>query len=316
MRRPANLEAATQLELGMRGVLGGEPFELTGRRCVQGQRGQLWNEWTIELPARRRAAYLAESFGALTLYEEGSLLPTLDPFLVGHDLVAPWLVVARGTATRLAKWGAVGEAPGTYEYVELSARELPARAASVAEGETFVGAPTSADELGLTLLDVPLALVPTANVSAPAGLELWLEVGEVGLLEGIELRVVGVLARQTSLPDEPPLRWQDYLLYNAQSGLRWLSVADGHWSWAVPIEVGPAGYDARASARKGIAATLEWATGALPWSAEIGERATIWERGDLVFERTGSDLSAARTAPLTTDAVARAFRKRSLPRPR
>ena len=47
LARWQQFEATSQLQLGAKGVFEGEPFELTGRRCVQGARGQIWNEWTM-----------------------------------------------------------------------------------------------------------------------------------------------------------------------------------------------------------------------------------------------------------------------------
>jgi hypothetical protein len=165
----------------------------------------------------------------------------------------------------------------------------------------------------------------------PTGIELWLDLGDVGMLDGVEYRVLGIAARRVVPPrhDDEPERWQDYLLYNASIGFRWLSVAAGHWTYAVPVEVGPTGYEApilgggldgpglnRAGEEPPVVVELEWATGELPWCAEIGERAAISERRDLVFEHSAHDVSASRIHELTPDAVARAFHKRALPRPK
>lgn len=311
MRRPANLEATSQLLLGATGVFEGERFELTGRRCVQGARGQIWNEWTLRFSRERAPVFLAESWGSLTLFREGSLMPPLEALIVGRSVAPPWTVVERGTATRLASWGDLEAAPESYDYVDLSYRGSPEKRASIAEDEIFVGTPADAAGLGLTLLATPPVLVPAPNVSTPAGLELWLDVGDVGALEGVDYRVLGIAARRTEAEAE---RWHDYLLYNANIGLRWLSVADGHWTFAVPIEVGPT--DVEVEGRESTVAVLEWAAGELPWSAEIGERARVSERDDVVFEHSPIDVSAARITALTPDAVAKAFGKRSLPRPK
>jgi hypothetical protein len=320
MRRPANLEATSQLPLGAQGIFEGEPFVLSGRRCIQGVRGQIWNEWTLRFEHDRPPLFLAESWGSLTLFREGSLMPALDPMFVGMKLTLPWILVERGAATRLAKWGDLDEAPEVYRYFDFSYRGEPEKRASIAEDETFIGTPTDAASLGLTLLATPPVLIPTANVSMPAGIEQWLEVGDVGSLEGVEYRVLGLAARRTVVDSESePRRWQDYFLYNARVGFRWLSVADGHWTYAVPIEVGPSGYDFEALAadeESTVRATLEWATGELPWSADIGEHVMVSERGDVVFENSLFDLSASRIHELTPDAVAKAFGKRSLPRPK
>lgn len=325
MRRPANLEATSQLQLGAKGVFEGEPFELTGRRCIQGARGQIWNEWTLTFGAPRQPMVLSESWGTFTLFREGPLVSALDAARVGTTL--PWLVVEQGTATRLAHWGDVDEGPETYSYVDLSHRGSPEERASITEGEVALGIATNTMALGLTLLATTPSFVPAPDVSIPAGIEQWLEIGDVGLLEGVEYRVLGMVARRVVDNTDDPTRWQDYFMHNARIGIRWLSVADGHWTYAVPIEVGPTGYDTPflgpfgekdplMTPKRFDWAKVEWATGQLPWSVELSEACAIAERGDIVFEHSVCDVSAARTYALSPDAVAKAFHKRSLPRPK
>lgn len=313
MRRPDDLAATSQLELGARGMFEGAPFTLIGRRCVQGSRGQIWNDWTLAFDHDGPSVSLAESCGTFTLFREGSLLQPPEALVVGMAVAPPWLVVERGRATRLAKWGDLDEAAPAYDYVDLSYRGAPEQRATLAEDGTFLGEPTDAASLGLTLRAAAPALIPAPDVSMPAGIELWLDLGDVGTLEGVEYRVLGIAARRADAA--PPSRWQDYLLYNARIGLRWLSVTDGHWTYATPVEVGPTGFDLEHVSESTVG-VLEWAAGELPWSAELGEQAAFSEREDLVFEHTFLDVSAARIQELTPDAVAKAFGKRSLPRPR
>jgi hypothetical protein len=181
--------------------------------------------------------------------------------------------------------------------------------------------------LGLSLAPAAPALIPAPDVSMPAGIDLWLDVGDIGTLEGVEYRVLGVVARCTtrdeSRDEEDIARWQDYLMYNARIGLRWLSVADGHWSYASPVEPGSALHELGGealgvflAADQSLHTRLEWAAGELPWSADIGELAFVREAGDVVLEWTFRDVSASKVRELTPDEVARAFRKRTLPRPK
>jgi hypothetical protein len=310
MRRPANLEATSTLGLGATGHLSGEPFTLAGRRCIQGHRGQIWNEWKLKFDRVRPPAFLVESWGTFTVLHEGSIMTTRET-AIGEIVKLPWVLVERGVATRLATWGEVDEGPETFEYSELSLRATSSTVvASVVDGDTFVGGQRRAEELGLTPSTAMPALVPAPNVSMPGGLELWLDIGDAGLLDGVEYRVLGIVARRTD-----DARWEDYLLYHAHVGLRWLSVSEGHWTYVTPVHVGALDFELP-KPFGAPPARLEWAAGELPWSAEIAETVHVSEHDDIVIEVTAEDMAASRAIELTPDAVAKAFHKRSLPRPK
>lgn len=330
LRKPHDLEATSLLTLGAKGRFEGEPFTLAGRRCVQGERGQVWNEWSLRFEHERPALTLSESAGTFTLYREGSILPRFEELAVGMEVAPPWVVVEKGRAARLATWGEPGEeAAPEYDYVDLSFQGTPARRATIAEGQTFVGEPMAAETLGLSLRDALPALVPAPNVSPPSGVDPCLEVGDTGELDGVAYRVLGIIVRHVSTAhathqddEEAPApvhaQWEEYLLYNARVGLRWLSVGDGHWTYASPLEAGDAAPTLAevARTRTQYIGNVVWAGGELPWSVDIGEQAVLIEDGDLAIENTFRDIGWSRIREVPPDSVARAFSKRTLPRPR
>ncbi|MBX3230236.1 MAG: DUF4178 domain-containing protein [Labilithrix sp.] len=301
----ADLAATSILTLGAKGTLEGRPFELTGRRCFRGRRGNLWNEWTLsDVPC-----FLSEAAGSFTLFREGSLVSAADALLPGDRL--PWIVVERGTATRLADWGEVEPPPEPYDFLDLCEVAPAPRRASVAQGRTFLGRAIDPRALGLALAPHPPRLVAVPDVSPPSGIEPWLVPGDRGALDGVEYTVLGLVARV----NEEGERWQEYCMYSAGIGLRWLVAgADGRWSYVAPVEAGTIAEDLTDPP---FFTKLEWASGELPWRAERGELTWQQEHGDLTLERVlGTELSWSRATPLPSNTIARAFDKRALPRPR
>jgi hypothetical protein len=307
LRQPIDLRQTTLLRIGQTGVFDAAPFTLSGRRCVQGRRGAIWNEWSMRFDYKRPPTFLAENAGSFTVYREGDLLPPIEELNAGSPIDLPWVVVERGTATRLEHWGDVDELAPTYEYVDFSSKSLPSRRATLADGETFIGTPMPHNALGLDIRPEPPALIPTPNVSMPSGIDLWLGVGDKGTLDGIVYQVVGVVARSRA-----DARWEEYCVYSAGIGVRWLVVGEGHWSLVSPIEPGQVALPVTQE----TAVRVDWVTGELPWSAELGEHIFATEHGALVGETDGHEVSWSQAKDLTTDDVARGFNKRNLPLPR
>jgi hypothetical protein len=334
-------ENATILHLDSRGSLDGQAFTLVGRTCVRGGRGAIWNEWTMAFDDGR-TLYLAEAAGLLTVYEEGSLFPALSTLLPGRPLATDWIVVERGEACRVASWGRVPGGPPTYPYVDLSSPTgIPA---TIDLGEplprVFVGRRIGATELGLdpgagagagALPPRPRPRLPrTADVSRPAGVEVWLNPGDAGDLGiagvtgGCPVHVLGVLARSIEGPDGGRQRWEEYFLY---PGALWLSVASGHWSLSRNVEpglvtedAGVATFDGERFAGEGeTIARVDWAAGELPWEAAVGDVSTVEDfRGPgrtLTREQTPEDIAWSLAEPIPPDIVAKAFGKRALPKP-
>lgn len=317
MRLPKDLEATSLLTLGMTGMLEGKPFKLTGRRCVQGQRGAIWNEWSLRFDHVRPPVFLAESGGTFTLFREGTLLPDLEELTPGELLPSKWGVIEIGLAMRLAQWGDLDEAAETYRYADFALQVGSGACATMSEGEVFVGESVDVLTLGLLPRAEPPSLIPAPDVARPSGLEVWLDVGDSGVLDGVRHQVLGAVARsQLELPDE---RWEEYVLYASGVGLRWLAVADGHWFYVSPSSASGSWKQLIAHAPP-RSIRIDWAMGELPWSVDIGELSFLSEHESeartVSAEWTSTDVSWSFSRPLLTDDVAKAFAKRSLPRPK
>ncbi|MBX3264767.1 MAG: DUF4178 domain-containing protein [Labilithrix sp.] len=308
----ATHERSTVLELGARGRLDGAPFTLTGRTCIEGGRGTIWNEWRMRF-GDPRPRFLVESTGTFTVYEEGSLAPGFGELTVGDPLDTGFVVVERGEARRVATWGEADAAPARYAYADLSSRSGAVAAIDfgpVAEGalagvagasgagsaaraltdgagaserpRVYVGRRVTLAALGLSVTArEPPWLVAAPDVSRPRGVETWLDVGDEGVLDGVRFRVAGALSRR--LVAEARVAWDEYLLYAPELGLRWLVVVAGHWSLVEPVDPGRVVTSDGAATLDGTVydaqpeatARVAWATGALPWRVEIGETARV-----------------------------------------
>ena len=325
----ATYEPWTSLELGARGRLDGAPFTLASRTAIRGRRGAVWNEWTVRFDDGR-TLFLAEAAGAFTLYDEGSLTPPLARIAVGGPLDTGFVVVERGEATRVAQWGTAADAPASYAYVDLSGPD--GTLASIDYGSipprVFVGRRVTPVDLGLAARLDQVRFIPVPDVSRPKGVEAWLTPGEVGELRGTRFRVVGAVSRSTGSSEQERTRWDEYLLFEAAAGLRWLVVADGHWTIVEPLEAGRVEELRSGSVvidgvtyeplSEGVA-RVDWATGELPWEVTIGETANVKDfvhpSSMLTRESTEDDLTWSRGTSLAPEAIVKAFGRRPLPKP-
>lgn len=67
-----------------------------------------------------------------------------------------------------------------------------------------------------------------------------LPLGSLGSFEGVRYTVTGRLRRRASFPGGF-VEWDEYLLYAASSGYRWLVCARGHYSFVTPLAPGAVG---------------------------------------------------------------------------
>ena len=104
MSAASTYEQSTVLELGARGKHRGAPFTLAGRTCVKSDGGGLWNEWTLAFDDGRQG-FLAEALGAFTLFFERPMAPPYETLKPGEPLDPGFVVVERGHAKRIARWG-------------------------------------------------------------------------------------------------------------------------------------------------------------------------------------------------------------------
>ena len=128
----ALVETGSPLDLGLRGVYQGVPFELTGRAQLGHQAGGMWDEWYAAFQDGRWG-WLAEAQGRFYLtfeqsLPEQSLIPPFAALQPGAPMAAlptsvPLTVAETGIASQL---GARGEIPyklvpgDEYEYADLS----------------------------------------------------------------------------------------------------------------------------------------------------------------------------------------------------
>ena len=329
----SNHAGCTVLELGARGKHRGAPFALAGRTCVQSDGGGFWNEWSVAFDDGRQA-FLAEALGAFTLFFERPIAPSFETLVVGQPLEAGFMVVERGQAKRIARWGDVPESPRAYRYADLSSPSgesatIDYGAGERSEADVFVGRKVRLTELGLKPRAERPRFVAAPGGAAPKGLELWLAVGDEGELATesgrSRFRVIGIVQRSIRIEGER-YTWEEYVLHSPAEGLRWLVTSDGHWNLVAAVEPGQvaessshAKYDGEVykpwSSGK---ARLEWATGELPWEATIGD---ITETRDYVRapcmlsrEATADEITWSLGTYTPSDTIARAFGKRVLPR--
>jgi hypothetical protein len=326
----ATYEASTVLELGARGRLRQAPFVLAGRTCVRSDGGGLWNEWTLVFDDGRQG-FLAEALGTFTLFFERPMAPAYDALDVGSALKTGFVVVERGHAKRVARWGDVPEAPRTYRYADLSSAS--GEAATIDYGEragepdVFVGRRMKLADLGLRPRPERPRFLPAPGGPIPKGVELWLAVGDEGELGKARLRVIGIVHRSIKVEGER-YTWEEYVLHAPAVGLRWLVVGDGHWNLVETIEAGQVEESAETSAKldgetyrflSSGKTRVEWATGELPWEVAVGD---VSEARDYVHaphmlsrESTSDEITWSLGTYTPPGAVARAFGKRLLPEP-
>lgn len=339
MSQAALYETSTVLELGARGRHRGAPFVLAGRIAVRSEGGGAWNEWTVVFDDGR-TAFLAEALGSFTLYFERPLAPPFEALEPGRPLATGFVVVERGEARRVARWGDVPEAPRTYRYADLSSPsgesatiDYGAGSARERDGgpDVFVGRRVRLAELGLTPRAERPTFLPAPGGSAPKGVELWLAPGDEGDLPlstgaRARFRVIGVVHRSIRVEGER-YTWEEYVLHSPAEGLRWLVVADGHWNLVESVEAGRVEESERGAKLDGETfrplsrgkARVEWATGELPWKTAIGDvtEARDYVRAPHVLSRESSDDEITWSLGTYTpaDTIARAFGRRVLPKP-
>ena len=177
----ALVETGSPLDLGLRGVYQGIPFELTGRAQLGHQAGGMWDEWYAAFQDGRWG-WLAEAQGRFYLtfeqsMPEQSLIPPFAALQPGAPMAAlptsvPLTVAETGIASQL---GAGGEIPyklvpgDQYEYADLSGPN--GIFATLDYSETppmvFVGREVTLSEIGLAT-----AITPEREARRVAGAQL------------------------------------------------------------------------------------------------------------------------------------------------
>lgn len=157
------VETGSPLEVGLRGVYQGVPFELTGRAQLGHEAGGMWDEWYAAFQDGRWG-WLAEAQGRFYLtfqqsLSEQSLIPPFEMIQLGQPVAAlptsvPLTVAEKSVATQL---GAKGEIPyrlvpgEEYEFADLSGPNGIFATLDYSEAPplVFVGRVATLAELGL-----------------------------------------------------------------------------------------------------------------------------------------------------------------------
>jgi hypothetical protein len=263
------------------------------------------------------------------LFEDAAIAPSFDALVVGAPLDTGFVVVERGRAERVATYGDAPKGPRTYRYADLSSRSGAAATIdwSDAAPRAFVGRRVSLSDLGLATRAGGARFITVPEAPKPKHVELWLALGDRGRLEGIEFRVLGILARSLK-SGGTKYTWEEYLLHDAAEGFRWLVVADGHWSLVESVEPGLVEESGKSATYEGATyrafssgkARVDWASGELPWEVAVGDVTEVRDylRAPYMLSReaTPDEITWSRSKYLPPDAVGRAFQKRALPKPK
>lgn len=113
--------------------------------------------------------------------------------------------------------------------------------------------------------------------------------------------------------------WNEYLLWHAASGFRWLIESEGHWSWLRPIAAGEVKLAPTTAEHQGRAyrqyqtvyASTDYVMGECYWTVSVGELARAVEYiappWSLSVDETPTEATVTLGVLLEPDVVARAF---------
>ena len=88
-----------------------------------------------------------------------------------------------------------------------------------------------------SLLDCEQGKLQFLQVLEPRGTKPLIPLGAVGRLDGKNYTVIGFLVRHVTIA-RTLYYWQEFLLYSAGVGFRWLVASDGHWNFVASIPPG------------------------------------------------------------------------------
>lgn len=315
-------EESTILTLGAKGAFDGEKFELVGRTCLRGESGALWNEWAMRFD-KGKTRWLAEARGDFVVYDEDeSIFGSSEALVV--DVPINFIVVERGEATRVATWGDVPDVPKRHRFADLvGPGGWPVTIDWTAGSpRMYAGTKTSLEDLALTPRKGARKLPSAPDVVKPKSVTTWLDVGDEGSVGARgRFRISGILGRSIKIDGER-FSWVEYFLDSAEGGFRWLSESDGHWSFVTPIDPVTARSEIAAGKMKSFSsgtAKVDYAEGELPWAVEIGESVEVadWLGPTSMVSREASadEVSYSLVEWLPPEEIAKAFKKRSLPKP-
>lgn len=165
-------------------------------------------------------------------------------------------------------------------------------------------------QAGQLILEVERANKKTLHTS--------LEPGDTGKLQNIEWTVLGVIVKE--VVNDSSSKWEEFLLFNAEQGLRWMSQASGAWQFIKVLNEQPEISGGRATVNlasyqlhERYKALTVYVAGAFNWKAKVGEIVDIAEykaRGQtLASERNEAEETWSLGSPLEGHQVLEAFGK-------
>ncbi len=191
-------------------------------------------------------------------------------------------LVFTGRETDIASLGFAG--------LTAPARETSVLAASLpcpnCGGPLELKAPDRAERVACpycdSLLDVDHGnlkyLKTLEHLSEPA-----IKLGTTGRIQGIDLTVIGYMVRSVTYEGKKYF-WEEYLLYNASAGFRWLTCSDDHWNFVGAVSVGDIVDRKPAKATRSLSyngrkfkifadekAEVDYVLGEFYWKVEVGE---------------------------------------------
>lgn len=136
-----------------------------------------------------------------------------------------------------------------------------------------------------SLLDVSQGRLEFMQALQPPKTPLVIPIGSIGEFEGVKQMVIGFMVRSVEY-EGVRYYWEEFLLYNAQIGFRWLVRSDDNWSYVQAVPPGDVFHKSGAFGGKGdtvqfqgeryklyqdAIARVEYVIGEFFWKVEVGE---------------------------------------------
>lgn len=143
--------------------------------------------------------------------------------------------------------------------------------------------------------------------------------GTKGTLRGTPYEVLAFLVRSVKV-DGVRYPWSEYLLRTPKGAYHWLVESSGHWTRAIPADVGKARVGASTATSggrtfkhfQGGEAVVDHVQGEVYWTVAVGEKVRVADYVDPPFmlsvERTGKETNVSLGEYLSVEEVAAAFR--------